>query len=32
MEKLESPGILEFYFPGLESHGNLVFVMGSQGK
>ena len=32
MENLESHGILEFHFPGLESHGIEMRVMGSRGK
>ena len=32
MENLESHGILEFDFPGLESHGNCSLVMESHGK
>ena len=32
MQNLESCTILEFHFPGLESHGVLVWVMESRGK
>ena len=32
MENLESHGILQFHFPGLESHGMWVWVMESHGK
>ena len=29
---MESCGILEDHFPGLESHGKIAKVMGSHGK
>ena len=32
MENLESHGIFKICFPGLESHGILVWVMESHGK
>ena len=32
MENLESHGILQVHFPGLESHGISVWVMESHGK
>ena len=32
MENLESHGIKEFHFPGLQSHGMRLLVLESHGK